>query len=143
MKYWQIGLIIGVSIGMILGVSFFIMKSDNKYQNNSGFSSIELFQIHDVIVEGNIIAFTNDPKPNVIIQTNKYLKNPQNATHLTVWGDFGFTSDCTDYRDECYHIVAYLYKNKNGIYREGETFGRITKSCDANCIVGIYLEKKP
>ena len=140
MRYREVAIIIGVSIGIILMVSFVTMSSDNKYQNDSDFSKTELFQMHDVIVEGKIMAVTNDPKYYVVMQVERYFKNPQNATHLTIWGDFGFNSDCTDYREECYHVVAYLYKNKNGIYHEGETFGRITNSCDADCIVGTNPE---
>jgi hypothetical protein len=141
MKYWHAALIVGVSVGIILIINLGTMKS-NKYQNDSGYSKIELFQMHDVIVEGDIIVFTNDTNPYVIIKVDKYFKNPQNATHLTVWGDFGLNDEqCVQNLVECHKIVAYLYKNNNGIYHEGETFGRINDSCDASCIVGIYLEK--
>ena len=140
MKFWKVLVIIGILTGIILTVSFGIMRPYDQNSNDSKFSRLELFQMHDVIVEGKIISFTNDPKPYVVMQVDKYFKNPQDATHLTIWGDFGFTTDCSDYREECYHIVAYLYMDKNGIYSEGQQFERITNFCDAECIVGTIPE---
>ena len=60
MRYREVAIIIGVSIGIILMVSFVTMSSDNKYQNDSDFSKTELFQMHDVIVEGKIMAVLED-----------------------------------------------------------------------------------
>jgi hypothetical protein len=107
--------------------------------NDVVYNKTAIWQMHDVIVDGKIIAFTNDPKPNIILQVNKYYKHPQNATHLTIWGDFGLNSDyCMENYSECGNdVVAYLYKDKNGIYRQGETFGRVTDSCDVKCITGV------
>ena len=143
MKFRQILLTVGILTGIVLTVSFMITDSYNQNPNDSKFSKLELFQMHDVIVEGNIISSSNDTKPYVIMQVDKYFKNPQNATHLTIWGDFGFNTDCSDYQEECYHIVAYLYMDKNGIYSEGQKFERITNFCDAECIVGTIPENIP
>lgn len=108
------------------------------FANDVGYDKSELWQMHDVIVEGQVTAFTNDTKPWVVLKVDRYLKNPQNATYLTVWGDLGLNGDyCLHNRSECDKVVAYLYKNKNGIYRQGETFAWITRSCDVNCITGI------
>jgi len=143
MKFWKMLLTVGILTGIVLTASFVITGSPYQNSTDFKFSKSELFQMHDVIVEGNITVFTNDPKPYVVMQVGKYFKNPQNATHLTIWGDFGLKTDCSDYREECHHIVAYLYMDKNGIYSEGQQFERITNFCDADCIVGTIPENIP
>jgi len=132
-------------IAISIAFSFMVFYQMLLDRQNNEFGSITMqynktamWQIHDVIVDGKITVFTNDPNPYVVLQVNKYYKNPQNATHLTIWGDFGIHDDyCVNHYDSCQNIVAYLFKDQNGIYHQGEVFGRITDSCDSKCITGI------
>lgn len=134
-------LIIGiiVAIGLLTAVILLAIYSEEpkSLRNDVGHDSLDLYQMHDVIVDGHIIAsFANEPKPYVIMEIKGYFKNPQNASHLTVWGEFGLNGDyCLQNLGKCDRILAYLYKDKNGIYRQGETFDWITDYCDAKCFL--------
>jgi len=138
-------IVIGIIVSSLV-LSFFVYYQilteqiyPPEHYANLQFNKTAMWQIHDVIVDGRVMAFSNDDvKPYVILEVNKYYKNPQNAKYLTMWGDFGLNDEyCKMENTNCGNIVAYLYKNKNGIYSQGEVFGRITDSCDVKCVTGM------
>ena len=145
-----IGIIVAIGLLTVIILLAIYNEEPKSLQNDVGHDSLDLYQMHDVIVDGHIIAsFANEPKPYVIMEIKEYFKNPQNASHLTVWGEFGLNGDyCTHNPGKCDRILAYLYKDKNGIYSEGETFVWITDQCDAKCFldtdrrVSELLDKK-
>jgi len=99
----------------------------------------ELFEMHDVVVDVSREAVMKDPD-KVVVRVNEFYKNPTDASHLTIWGDFAQNSDfCKNPRHDntCSRFLAYLYKDKNGVYHQGEYFAFITEECDAKCHLGL------
>src|SRR5574338_153767 len=130
-------LVVGIiiTIGLLTVVIFLAIYNEESKQSEY---KLALYKIHDVIVDGNIMMFTNDAKPWVMIKVNEYLKNPKDAEMLTVWGDFDQTRDyCIKNESKCDRVLAYLYEDKNGIYHQGETFAWIDYTCDARCHLGV------
>jgi len=98
----------------------------------------ELFEMHDIIVDGTISVFNDDlEQPFIVIRVYDYYKNPKNVLQMTVWGDFAQNSEfCLRNDYKCSRILAYLYEDENGRYLQGEYFAWITDECDARCHLG-------
>ncbi len=136
-----ISIVIGLLALFVISSSFIRTIPTNTFQDDVVYDRLDLYQMHDVIVNGDIMGWSNDTKPYVILRVNEYLKNPQQAEYLTVHGDLGLNGDyCLENPSKCDHILAYLYRNKNGIYFQGETFAWITSECDARCLIEVNLE---
>lgn len=134
-------IVIATSTGFIFSIPYLI-KSDNFEDTNSIPEDYvindkgRLFEMHDVILDGTIVSFSNSTEPYVLIQVNQYFKNPQDKLQLIVKGEFGLTGDfCMENPNNCKQILAYLYQDKNGNLIQGETFVWITKECDAKCLL--------
>lgn len=100
----------------------------------------ELFDMHDVIIDGTIISFSKGNSTNdfgdVTMHVNEYFKNPQDRSEIVVRGEFGLTGDyCKENPGDCTRVLAYLYQDEKGKLMQGESFTRITEECDANCIL--------
>ncbi|MEX0763554.1 MAG: hypothetical protein WEC35_03490 [Nitrosopumilaceae archaeon] len=130
-------LVIGIiiAVGLLTVVILLVIYNEESKQLEY---RLTLYQKHDVIVDGNIMTFTNDAKPWVMIKVNEYLKSPKNAEYLTVWGDFDQNSEyCIENESKCDRVLAYIYEDRNGIYHQGETFDWIDYTCDARCHLGF------
>jgi len=130
-------LVIGIitAIGLLTVVIFLAIYNEESKQSAY---KLALYQMHHVIVDGEIMSFSNDIRPYVMIRVNEYLKNPKNAEYLTVWGDFGLNGNyCIENPSKCDRVLAYIYEDKNGIYYQGEAFERIDYTCDARCHLGF------
>ena len=133
MNILVIGIIIVIGI-LVAGIVYAIYIEESKQLEYK----LALYQMHDVIVDGRIMVFTNDTKPYVMIKVIEYLKNPKNAEYLTVWGDFGLNSNyCIENPSKCERILAYIHEDKNGIYHQGEAFDWIDYTCNARCLLGF------
>ena len=130
-------LVIGIIIamGLLTAVILYVIYNDESEELEY---KLALYKMHDVIADGNIMVFTNDAKPWVMIKVNEYLKNPKDAEYLTIWGDFGKNSDyCIENPIKCDRVLAYIYEDKNGIYRQGDAYYWIDYTCDARCHLGL------
>ncbi|MGI0022651.1 MAG: hypothetical protein ACRD9Q_07305 [Nitrososphaeraceae archaeon] len=137
MKF-EYGLLIAMGVLVFSTVGLIISEPYTIPQFHVPYDKAQLYEMHDVIVDASRVAFTNDPgKPYIVVRVNEFYKNPINASHLTVWGNFAQTSDyCLRNNDKCSRILMYLYEDKNGVYRQGEYFAWITDECDAKCHLG-------
>ena len=78
------------------------------------------YQIHDVVAHVDLLSYSfDDEYGNMVVNVVEFLKNPKNASHLTIWGNFHeFEEYCSLHN--CDHAIAYLYEDKNGIYHKGD-----------------------
>lgn len=78
------------------------------------------YQKHDVVAHVDLLSFSfEDEYGNMVVNVVEFLKNPKNASHLTIWGNFHeFKEYCGLHN--CDNAIVYLYEDKNGIYYKGD-----------------------
>lgn len=140
-----IGLIVAGVVAVSAGIAFSMMspvKTDPPGSQATGsipediidIDKEQLFDMHDVILDGTVISFSNDTgSPYVTMKVNEYFKNPQNSSQLTVGGEFGLTGDFCAIPDNCTRLLAYLYQDEKGNLSSGETWVWTTEECDPKC----------
>ena len=79
------------------------------------------YEMHDVVAHVELRAYSfEDEETYMMVSIVEFLKNPKNASHLTIWGNFNEFKDYCSPPNNCSQAIAYLYEDKNGIYHKGD-----------------------
>ena len=111
----------------VLGFLVFLIIGLIAYEPNeiptlgSPYSKTQLYEMHDVVVHVDLMAYSfDDEEVAWMVRVVEFLKNENDASHLTIWGNFHEFEEYCGKPNHCDHAIMYLYEDQNGVYHKGD-----------------------